>query len=619
MRKDKCNNKHFPHLQTMKSFLFTTIACLLTVFSLSAQFSDDFSGPQLSSQEDWQGDVDFFRVSEGQLQLFHPDAASSNTTQLYAAAATSLEAFTTWRFHVQLDFSPSASNFARVYLAASSSNLDAANAYYLQIGGISGSDDALVLYRQDNNGDRQELLSGQIGAVGNAPAVARVQITRTTDGLWTLEADYTGGINFQMEDAAIDATYDRLTYFGFYCQYTATRSDRFFFDDAVVDPLFIDTTPPELDSVFALDFENIQVVFNEAVGAKALEASRYEVSPGIGQAIAATPLPSQNNAVRLTLSRSLQNLREYTLTINGVEDQSGNLAATLNGRFSVLLPQLPAPGDLLLSEVLFHPQTGGEDFVELYNASDKVLDLNGLLLRNTFKISGKTEDEIEEEFLLLPGDYLAITDEIADLRARYPLPDTARFLQNDLPTLDADEGNISLFFNEQLLQSFDYSKDLHNPLLDNERGVSLERLSFLLSENAPRNWASATTATGFATPGYANSQTAYNQISGENIFELERKTFSPDGDSFADLLLLHYQTGTPGFLANIRVFDAEGRPIKNLSRNEALASRGLITWDGTDQDGRKARTGIYVIWIELFTPAGDKQIEKLSCILASRE
>ena len=603
----------------MKSFLFTISLVFFHHFLLSAQFIADFSGPDLNSQIDWQGDTDLFRLNDGQLQLFHPDAMGSNTTFLYATAPTSLTNFTTWRFWVWLDFSPSGSNFARIYLGANTNDLEAAEGYYLQIGGISGSDDALVLYRQDGNGDRQALLSGRAGAVGGDPAMANVQITRTTEGLWTLEADYEGGTNFEMEDAALDATYDQLTYFGLFCQYTSTRSDRFFFDQIFIDPLFEDTTPPEIDTIFAVDRQQVQVQFNEPVGPSALEAGRYQISDGIGQPVAVTPLPDQDNSIRLSLGSFLQNLQTYTFTANEISDQNGNVAAALSGRFSVLIPEAPSPGDLLLTEVLFNPQSGGEDFIEIYNTSDKVLDLNGLVIRNTQKISGNTEDDISVPLLLLPGQYLAITDDVNDIRIRYPLPDTARFFENDLPTLDADVGNVSLFFNEQLLQSFDYSDDLHNPLLDNERGVSLERLSLLLSENDPQNWVSATNATGFATPGYANSQSAQNQIPDGNIFELERTTFSPDGDSFEDILLLNYQTERPGYIANIQVFDAQGRPIRYLSRNEALASRGLITWDGTDQEGAKARTGIYVLWIELFNPAGDKEIEKLTCVLASRE
>ena len=600
----------------MKSLLFSVIFIVFSSIPMIGQFQDDFPGPEVNTQIDWQGDISAFRINEGRLQLF--DQLDQGEAILFAEAATSLDKATTWTVKVQLDFSPSPSNFSRIYLGANTNNLSSANAYYLQVGGISGGDDALVLYRQDGENNRQEILSGQIGAVGSSPATASIKISRTPDGVWTLEADYTGGTDYQMEDAAIDATYDQLNYFGFYCKYTSTRSELFFFDEVFVDPLFEDNTPPSLDTIYPLSKSSIQIEFSEPVGPKAFEIAQYSISPEAGAPVLATAVQGQNNAVLLVLSQPMQNLQDYTMTIKEVDDRSGNIATNLQASFRVLIPDAPAENGLLLTEVLFNAQSGGKDFIEIYNTSDKVISLKGLRIKNALKATGNTEEIIEEDLIILPKSYLAITPDLVDLKARYPIPDTAILFEADLPTLEANDGNVSLIFNNQTFQSFDYEEGLHSSLLKNDRGVSLERISFLLSENDPQNWISAAAATGFATPGYANSQNTNGRVSTGNIFELDNKTFSPDGDSFEDLLILNYQTERAGFLANIRVFDASGRLITILNRNEALATRGLVTWDGSDTEGVKARTGVYVIWIEIFTPEGDKQVEKLSCVLASK-
>jgi hypothetical protein len=99
---------------------------------------------------------------------------------------------------------------------------------------------------------------------------------------------------------------------------------------------------------------------------------------------------------------------------------------------------------------------------------------------------------------------------------------------------------------------------------------------------------------------------------------LEEAKFSPDGDGFQDVLLLPYQTDKPGYLANIIVFDVNGRQVKRLARNESLAAEGILKWDGTTDELLKARVGVYVIWIELFEPDGGKVLQKLSCVLAGR-
>jgi hypothetical protein len=433
-----------------------------------------------------------------------------------------------------------------------------------------------------------------------------------------MAADYSGGYDFLLEDATIDSTYNQLPYFGLSCQYTATRNDRFFFDDMAIRPLWVDRSPPQIDTLFALDLNVLQLYFNEPVKENSLLPTAYLISDGIGQPESVTFLSEQQNSVQLTLARPLEQLREYTLSINGITDLNDNRIEIAPYPFRVFLPQAPVPGELLLTELLFHPQIGGTDFIEVYNASANVLNLQGLTIRNQAKISGKTQSLINQSFFLLPGQYLAITPTPDDLRRRYPLPDSARILADDLPTLEADAGNVSLLFDEQLLQSFDYSAEMHQPLLRETRGVSLERLSLLLAENDPQIWVSATAATGFATPGYANAQRAVISLSNHRFFELPQTTFSPDGDNFQDRLQLNYQTDQPGYLANITVFDMEGRLVKQLVQNFSLASQGLIHWDGTNDTGQKARMGIYVMRIELFTPKGEHRIEKLSCVLAGR-
>ena len=69
------------------------------------------------------------------------------------------------------------------------------------------------------------------------------------------------------------------------------------------------------------------------------------------------------------------------------------------------------PGDLVINEVLFNPFPEGEDFVEIYNLSEKEFPLDKLYLASRNKdlqltqiypLSGKN-------YLLPPKSYLAVT------------------------------------------------------------------------------------------------------------------------------------------------------------------------------------------------------------------
>jgi hypothetical protein len=79
-----------------------------------------------------------------------------------------------------------------------------------------------------------------------------------------------------------------------------------------------------------------------------------------------------------------------------------------------------------------------------------------------------------------------------------------------------------------------------------------------------------------------------------------------------------YRSNGPEYLANIRIFDALGRPTRILAQNLSIGNEGVLKWDGATDENLKARIGIYIVWIELFEPGGKKTVQKLTCVLAGR-
>lgn len=379
-----------------------------------------------------------------------------------------------------------------------------------------------------------------------------------------------------------------------------------------------DRSGPRLLTAVSLNTQELLLTFDEPLDlVSAEEISHYALTDGI--TVVDAILQGNRSSVRLILSAALQNAKAYTLTLTrGIQDCLGNAQTTIQ-QILTGLPQAPAVGDLIVNEILFNPKSGGTDFIELYNKSQKLINLRGMLLVNRQKTSGGIQSTITADYLLAPGRYAAVAGSAADIQQRYIIKDSAAVFSNVLPTLDDDAGNITLRYNNITLDSFNYTKNLHSPLLNDQEGVSLERLSFDLPTNSTGNWHSAAISVGGATPGYTNSQLYRpGAAQGDAVFRLDEAKFSPDGDGFQDVLLLPYQTNAPGYLANIIVFDVNGRPVKRLARSESLASEGLLKWDGTTDELLKARVGVYVIWVELFEPSGGKSLQKLSCVLAGQ-
>ena len=385
----------------------------------------------------------------------------------------------------------------------------------------------------------------------------------------------------------------------------------------------VDGQPPEsiavdLLQVVPLTDQELQLRFSRSLDpqtAAAAAAYRLQPDPGINELEVLLPAAE---AVRLTLATPLLPDQRYTLTVaDPLTDCLGNPAGSRNNR-DFGLPQPALGNDLIINEVLFFPAVGGADFIELYNRSAKVINLRGLEVRNQQKLTGNNIQTVATDYLLLPGDYALLTEDPADIQARYQTGGPETFLQTGLPTLDRDAGNITLRLSGLTIDSFDYSDDLHFSLLDDERGVSLERLDPEAPTNSPGNWHSAAAVVGFATPGYQNSSFLPTPDLGSSIITIPETTFSPDGDGYQETLNIFYQADRPGYVLNATVFDAQGRPVRRLLQNQTLAAEGSFSWDGATDDRQKARIGIYIIWIELFHPDGYTEHYKKTCVLAGR-
>ncbi len=364
--------------------------------------------------------------------------------------------------------------------------------------------------------------------------------------------------------------------------------------------------------------EELRLFFDRQLDLRrASEAASYRLDGGPAVSVALPQAPAFRE-VLLLLNSPLRENTVYTVAVTGgLSDCLGTPAATAPPlRFGLAAPALP--GDLLINEILFRPQSGGSDFVELYNHSEKILDLQDLLLINESKTGSGRVARVTTPLQLFPDEYVVFTEAPADIRQRYRVERPAALIETPLPALDAESGNLTLRRDGLTLDSLDYRDDWHSPLLEDTRGVSLERLSPQAPTREAGNWHSAAAAAGFATPTAPNSQRRGAVPAGESFFQLAGKTFSPDGDGFEDVLLIDYRADQPGYVLNLRVFDAEGRPVRTLAGNLLLGTEGVLKWDGADDQGRKARIGIYVLWFELFHPDGSVRRQREVCVLAGR-
>ncbi len=569
-------------MKTIAIFLFIICCCCPII----AQFSDSFDDGNFNSNPEWLGNISEFKVINGILQLNAPNASGSgNTSYLSVKAATSTDFLTTWRFWVQLDFNPSSSNFARIYLASNQQDLSGElNGYFIQVG-ESGPDDALKLFRQDG---KQTTFLGTAtpGAIASQPVLASVEVTRSAEGEWTLSADYTGGNNFNEEFSIIDSTYSNAAYIGVWCRYTATRSDAFFFDNFFVDPLFVDRIPPSVTEVLVNNNQEIIVKFNEPIESfSATEFSNYQINKGIGSPISATFDPENPNSVTLGLPIPLESTIEYTLTINGVSDLNQNILNNGIINFTYFDVQNAEPGDLIITEIFADPTPSKglpeAEFFEIYNRSNKVIQLNELLIS-----SGGTPQSLPDQ-ILLPGDYITICDD-DDLLAFQAFGPTVSV--RSFPALsNSDVIEISNSA-EELIFSINYEDDWYDVDSLSMGGVSLELIDLDGLPDCPGNWAASRDQAG-GTPGKPNSAA---NLSLENIApqissffiesEFEIRIRYNEAMNLASALSTNAYNFTPALVISEIITGSENEVILLLSTPIQTGQSYLLNLENTITD-----------------------------------
>ncbi|HZG99892.1 MAG TPA: FlgD immunoglobulin-like domain containing protein, partial [Flavisolibacter sp.] len=181
-----------------------------------------------------------------------------------------------------------------------------------------------------------------------------------------------------------------------------------------------------------------------------------------------------------------------------------------------------------------------------------------------------------------------------------------------------DKGNILLVNHRgEVVDEVAYDQKWHFALLSDKNGVALERIDPEGPSQDKHNWHSAAATAGYGTPGYRNSQYRLVDNLGAQV-EVYPKLFSPDSDGFDDLAFIQYALTESGFVANVTIFDVQGRPVRQLVRNALLGRKGTWTWDGLNNEGKALASGTYIIFTELFNLQGKKKTVKQTIVLARR-
>ncbi|WP_169719410.1 lamin tail domain-containing protein [Olivibacter sitiensis] len=275
--------------------------------------------------------------------------------------------------------------------------------------------------------------------------------------------------------------------------------------------------------------------------------------------------------------------------------------------------------EVIINELLSNPYSGGVEFVELFNRSQRVLDIGALYLAR--ETNGRLEQfrPIARNGLLLqPRAYKVLSVNSEQIRQYYYTPDETALHEMNMPQINNNEGHILLVRSDSaIVDDLRYHSGMHSPFMNNAKGVSLEKIDPSRSSSESSNWASASSAAGYATPGYKNSQASDGLY--ETTLWLTSRTVSPDDDGFEDKLELNYVWDKEGVMANVWIYDDKGNVVKELGHAYSMGTEGIIVWDGFTYRSERAKMGLYILHLETYHIDGWRKVYKFSFAVAYRQ
>jgi len=584
--------------------------------TISTIFSDDFENNSISGWKqttDWE--VSSTEKISGALSLKHSSKAISGKSAIFHSTSSDWNSTDiVWSFKLKNgNWDPSSSNRFWFYLSTDTIRTDLINGWAVGVN-ISGSSDLLELWRIQNG--KADSLIIQSNLDWNALTLATITAKRTVRGVWTIQYQKPGEPKsklFSGNDPSISAFKNT----GIYFNYTSTRAGQLWIDDISVVQLASELFIQKLTLV---NSNTVTLTFNKPINPASIHSGNFILTDESNRnipIIQAIPSKGSDRSIDVNFGKTVG--VELKLSVSGISDLSGKPMNPDTRSFSYSFS--PEVGSILINEVLFNPFSGGVDFVELVNVSEQTIPINRLMLatRDDALALKQIYPVSAEKRVLKPGEFLVCTKDPAIVVSQYITSNPASFCtMKSFPSYSDDAGTVVLL-NDSLdvLDEFSYSAKMHSPFLADEEGVSLERISLEEPTNDRTNWASAAASVSFATPGLPNSQVE-SETEIQDEITPEPKAFSPNGDGYNDQLSIQFRFSKPNYIANVRIFDAIGRQVKFLAKNQSLAQEGSWLWDGSSESGQKLNIGVYIILIEVFDQEGHTKAFKKTCTLTDR-
>ncbi|MDL2239667.1 lamin tail domain-containing protein [Bacteroidales bacterium OttesenSCG-928-L14] len=463
-----------------------------------AQLNDCFDDGDFMRNPEWQGTLHLFQVNDSEmLQL---NAYDENEAYLFTE--NSMKNHTEWNFRINFTFAPSTNNYAIVWLIADNPIPSLiTEGYYLKFG-EAGSNDAIELYSFSNN----ENIKVIRGIDGNIASSFYKDIKVEHDnGKWTLLAKNIDNDYFIKEGEGFCYTSCLAKYFGLHCVFTSSNSNKFYFDNFLIQELNIDTTLPEISNIIYKNNSSIILEYSKAV-ANGINKYNYILEEQFSYPDEVIVIGNSGKRFQLNFFE-IENEYRDRLCITNIIDYRDNIMkdTCIDVHFHE-----PDFRNIVINEVMFDVNPApnrlpAQRYIELLNTTEYNYDISSWQLN-----SGDKTFEFPNEGAFI-NEYLLLTINKSDYEGNNVIgipsftlksSDTLSLINNKGKIIDRMIYNADMFFSETKYNG----------------GWSLEQINPYLQNSKQQNWHECIDDAG-GTPLARNSVNMLEVIFGKIPFE----------------------------------------------------------------------------------------------------
>ncbi len=267
-----------------------------------------------------------------------------------------------------------------------------------------------------------------------------------------------------------------------------------------------------------------------------------------------------------------------------------------------------SPSDLVINEIMYRPDPGRSEWIEVYNRSDREIDISGWTIVDAAGNEGYIGAGAVEG-----SGYLIIADEGGPFIEEFPeLTAGLVDMAGGLPALnDRDNGEIAESIELRDGEGHLIERVVYSDLSGDERGRSIERVSpEICSCSDDGIWHRCSLFSG-ASPGEENS--VYSPPgSSLSRLSVSPNPFDPAEDHYLQITGRCRGSET-GF--SVLVFDLRGIPVRRVFSERNGARRVSCRWDGRSDDNRRLAAGLYVCVAEFTSRGGSVCRREKVCVV----